>query len=300
MSSKADSDRSPESLNVRDAIEVLPRIVFSAVGCCYVAGFVILNVHLGRHGLVRSDFLEARYVSAGALWLFVTASSYYFSIFFSARLRDEFAKHHVRSKRIWAVAMEAFVLTSAAIVFLSILSDGQLNFFSREKVGQTLGALSALILNAVGIRQCFMGWRQQLGRYVAFNPESRAAANAHADGPPVFIKAFILLSGLSFYATSAFPLLSPAFGGGRLESVVLIVRPDAIDAMRALHLEPNPETRVVGPLELIFESADDFVLVPMVTMKGTKSVRIRKELVDVVSYERRFGGPPEAAMEAQP
>ena len=53
----------------RPAETDLVRIFPVAVGACYVAGLLIVNIELARHGVWEFDLGQPQYVLVGALWL---------------------------------------------------------------------------------------------------------------------------------------------------------------------------------------------------------------------------------------
>src|ERR1044072_6874484 len=71
----------PQLLKViswKDSIEIASKLILSIVGICYVAGLLILNIHLRKYGVFHLNFLQIQYVMVGALWIFLCGSMYCF------------------------------------------------------------------------------------------------------------------------------------------------------------------------------------------------------------------------------
>ena len=98
----------------------------------------------------------------------------------------------------------------------------------------------------------------------------------------------LIIGCILTYALLVFPKFSSALGGGQQQKVEFVVNVDHIATVNSIGLQVSPELRRVGPLEVIFESSDFFVLAPpkerQSRRKGVKS------FVDkYFSVERREG-----------
>src|SRR5258708_29804099 len=55
-----------------ERVQSLGKAAVFGVGLLYVVGLVILNLDLGRHGLVSLDLARPEYILVGSLWMFLT------------------------------------------------------------------------------------------------------------------------------------------------------------------------------------------------------------------------------------
>src|SRR5215470_8843348 len=61
---------------------------------------------------------------------------------------------------------------------------------------------------------------------------------------------FVLMS-LSGYTDRIYPKLSPVYGGGKQQRLILVVKSDQVAQLKSLGINVSPENRQIGPLEVI-------------------------------------------------
>jgi hypothetical protein len=101
------------------------------------------------------------------------------------------------------------------------------------------------------------------------------------------IKGLMLVVFLSLYSHFVYPKLSPAFGGGKRQKLSLIAKADQIEILNSIGFQLAPDDRKIGPLELIFEASDYYVVAPpegFTTENKVKAIRIRKDTIDLALY----------------
>lgn len=63
-----------------DKFSPLLKFIPALVGLCYICGFIVMNTHLLKYGIVDFEILNIRYINAGALyliWFFFTVAVIY-------------------------------------------------------------------------------------------------------------------------------------------------------------------------------------------------------------------------------
>jgi hypothetical protein len=75
-------------------------------------------------------------------------------------------------------------------------------------------------------------------------------------------------------------------GGGKKQKVEFVIKYDQMSAISAVGLQVAPESRKLGPLEVIFEASDFFLIAPPQDFnnKSVKAIRIRKDAIDAALY----------------
>jgi hypothetical protein len=96
----------------------------------------------------------------------------------------------------------------------------------------------------------------------------------------------MLFLGLSSYAATAFPRISPVFGGGKPQKAEFLIKTDRVDTVKAVGLQLLPDSRKIGPLDVVFEASDFFLIIPPQGFgnDNVKAIRLNKELIDAAFY----------------
>jgi len=103
-------------------------------GAAYCVGFVVVNSHLSQYGIVPYDFVQPRYVSAGALYLLATvvvATSLWYII-------DVFIPHYWASDEYKGEKTAAF----AVLVFFLALQNAISFVLPKKDANSTLESIS--------------------------------------------------------------------------------------------------------------------------------------------------------------
>ncbi len=132
-------DRSVPTPSRRDLLPFFKNlnsvVYLVAVGWLYVCGFLVLNAHLAKFGILDVDFINARYFLAGANFLFYLICFYLFAgraVMFSPKwLGQELERlNRSRSQPIWSVVVflhsflnSFFFLCLSAAMFTALAID---------------------------------------------------------------------------------------------------------------------------------------------------------------------------------
>jgi hypothetical protein len=83
-----------------------------------------------------------------------------------------------------------------------------------------------------------------------------------------------------------FPNVSSVYGGGKIQTADFIVKADQLETVKVLGLNVNENGRMMGPLAVILESPDYFLIKPPegYADKQVKAIRLKKDAVDAALY----------------
>jgi hypothetical protein len=105
--------------------------------------------------------------------------------------------------------------------------------------------------------------------------------------PGTIIGILFVLTTLGAYAIRVYPNLSPVYGGGKQQKLILVVKPDQVAQLKSLGINVNSENRQIGPLEVIYEAGDYLILSTPEEIKERKyiqSIRLRKDMFDAILH----------------
>lgn len=167
-----------------------PFVYASLAASIYVFGFLVLNSHLAKHGIVDYDFVDARYILSGATFVFFLVCFYLFAgrtVLHTPRWLEEDMRHYQKLgfNRGWAFVVFAQSLVnmgfqcclSAATFSLIAFGDIETAFFYSALAGAFF-ILYTLDITNLDIRfprtHLAVSLVVRLGASIAFfaNPES--------------------------------------------------------------------------------------------------------------------------------
>lgn len=263
---------SPPNLSpLRDSIESATKAGVLVIGTAYIFGLLIINMHLRRYGINYLGFLQIEYVMSGLLWGFLVAFTYSLWAFLKFVIRSR-TKYVDRKKPIHSVGGVLLVLVGVLgsynlyAVTLNFLAEGQIGFGWRVPFWLMLNVMILFVA---------------IDRAKGFRKDFRAE------------KAFDLLYyvgsvviALSMYTYGVFPKLSQAFGGGSPKAAIFIIKPDQTETISAIGIQSLLENRKVGPVEVIFEASDFFLVNPPRDFANSKvrAIRVNKDLIQATLY----------------
>jgi hypothetical protein len=79
---------------------------------------------------------------------------------------------------------------------------------------------------------------------------------------------------------------SPTYGGGKPQKAEFLIKADQINTVKAIGFQPSGDTQKVGPLEVVFEASDFFLIIPPqgFSNEKVKAIRLNKHLIDATFY----------------
>jgi len=66
----------PSFTKLKEVAEIASKFIFALTGLCYVAGLLIVNLHLREYGNFHLGFAQIDYIMVGALWMVLAVSGY--------------------------------------------------------------------------------------------------------------------------------------------------------------------------------------------------------------------------------
>src|SRR5262245_7885796 len=117
------------------------------------------------------------------------------------------------------------------------------------------------------------------------NQSAEGLRKLSMDAVDVFTGFVVVLISLGGYANRIYPNLSPVYGGGKQQKLVLVAKPDQVTQLKSLGINISLNSRQIGPLELIYEAADYLILSTPEEIKErdhVQSIRLKKDMLDAI------------------
>lgn len=258
-------------------VELGSKTIFTVAGISFVIGLLIINSHLQKYGIHSSAFLKTEFVTAGALWIFLVSFAS-IELFLLAQALAK-ANEQMKEKMYGRAALLILLALTAYIgIFASglyILSDNKMKYSSTE-LWVTIVLFFLTAWHGSQVFEKLRAISKSIGKTADSNSESYDYLSSIAYGLVVYL-AFI-----SSYAHFSYPHLSPVYGGGKAETVMLFPTDANTQIIKKLQLPWHGDS--IGPVKIIFESQDDIYLVPAADEKR-KAIRIRKDMIQAVVVE---------------
>ena len=272
----------------------LPRVFGLVVGACYVAGLLIVNIDLARHGVWDLQLARAQYVLVGALWIFLTVLAAAWIVL--AMLIFNLLGYIIREPVHWTRA-HVFIVRTATILALVGILEG-LNYFallrlpiqllSRDNFSDWLVFAAFVNGLSVGFACLFsspiMGrhfdliWQSPLAGFIRRITSEPAALEGTLWTLPLgFI---LLLMGLGLYASGLFPYLSRTFGGGQ-PTLVRLVLNHGLYASWDHGVWVSTDGKRVGPVALLLEAGSTIFVSAVEEFDPAKSPSTAPRAVEI-------------------
>lgn len=236
------------------------------LGGVYVLGLLIINIDLGRNGLISLNLGRPEYILAGALWAFLSIGMLGAVMVLSDAVREfRLSMKENPWKRLYAVIRLVVIIFGVFYIFdlaLTLLSRSQVAFWF---TGSTAWRIALVTYSVVGYNAwiLYVIFRMvgNLGKTEQpLSPKFLFSA-AYAEYSPFHVFVYGL-SALSIYALAAYPLFAKEFGGGNKPHVKFYLSTESFKATK-LHLPIDKSDDSIGPVALIFESEAMFFVRPL-------------------------------------
>jgi hypothetical protein len=261
----------------REMLEAAAKVLVGISVLSYIIGLLITNMHLRNYGAFHLSFTQFEYVLTGLLWLFLVGLAYLAYI----TTTNHFSVEPKASKWKWwgynvGGLLVYFVFGIATLYFpLMFLSNYEIDVFSWRAVYISVSLILApIIIDGVGKRayRFFQAAKQR---------------TLPRDAVDTLVGIILVLASLTGYASSVYPNLSPVYGGGKPQKIILVAKPDQVTQLKNLGINVNSENRQIGPLEIIYESGDYLILSTPEEIKERKniqSIRLKKDMFDAILH----------------
>lgn len=283
----------PEPLKVGswlDTVEIASKVGIAAIAVAYIIGLLILNLHIRKYGVYYFSFLQIKYVTAGILWAFLVGLIYCFFYLILSIFKSSYTV--VKQKGIKLVLQVAwqsinifyiFALFFCLSLVLQILSNSQLDIL---KLTSWI-VIGVLVFNVIALFIIGTKMRNAI-RHLLFRQQTKEIDDVtrRAVFFDVFYNIIVFVSALSLYSNYVFPHISPVFGGGKKQKAEFIIKSEEVETIKVIGIPMKPASRNLGPLEVIFEASDFFLVAPPPGFNNNKvkALRIRKDMIDAAFY----------------
>lgn len=268
--------------SLRDVIQVVSPVTFATLGLCFALGLLIINLRLATFGVFDGGFLRTEYVLTGALFLFLVVQagvSFHYSLTRVVDGRDLWRKGN-KIKGFALIGLTIFAYTGTQSYALGILSQHQLGFLNWK----TWLVLAILLGAAVQVRVLFGDSYGVCKQFFHSVENDRVSEFSGQLNDLAFSLLFVLVF-IAMYAQYAFPKLSPAFGGGLKDHVILLPTERGVEVIKALGLPARKDQKTFGPFEILTESDKEIVIISDDIKKESvtiHAIRINRSLLDAV------------------
>jgi hypothetical protein len=245
------------------------------LGLWYAIGLVIVNIDLGRHGVVNLDLARPEYVMAGGLWLFMTLIAGWGLYAGATFARDRWRESYTRLL-IWSWKPIFFVcVVPFSILYAFRYADAQEFSWTPLLLGYVAVELNAALV--VGV----------VGQVRELRAKPLSAALIHEVPTLLFQNVPTMLLFLAMYAGIVYPNVPKEFGGGRKPVIYVFLTEMPPVHWSALGYPTVASSRMVGPVSLIQETTGQIVVAPVEPKFGEwkfGSIGVDKRIISTVLY----------------
>jgi hypothetical protein len=274
------------------SLEEALKLVASVGALCYAAGYIIASVNSQQWAIGNLSLLNARYVGVGLcffLLLALTLVSTHYSSHWSLSQDGKILPGFVLMKRIGSMLLYYIVLVVISLAVIAVLSTGPL---WGPETFQILNQVWAIIWS-----QAFsflIGWHLVLlmaGLTLSALLSRRFSFTLFGIPETFWLRGAVivlLILAIKTYAFVIYPQINPAFGGGQILDVKLLINESKIVAAgQLLPMESDPKTGKALPWSKSVGLLDQneklfYLLVPNEKGAYERGIQISKELVDGV------------------
>lgn len=280
-------------------LKEIPRLGLIILGSLYSVGLLIINIDLGRYGLISLNLARPEYIMAGVLWAFLSLGTIGAIQLLSETTRSLLLSIKSKStKRVFGMLWVTFFIFSTVCFF-----DLMFTTLSRRTIGlitvfnyASLFTSSAIALNAAILYGTFQSLRNLNKEKQPFSPKTFFYATYRGFSP--FYALLLCVAAVSTYTFLAYPLFAKEFGGGKKPVVQLFISPASGFSPPRLNLPVAGNNEAIGPVTLVFESETMFFVRPIDpdekiwgpwATRPTTTVGIAKGLVQALMYIPKEG-----------
>jgi|ERR1044071_1551010 hypothetical protein len=292
MADTAVSDLESRAKSFYAIAEPLAKTCVAAAALCYGVGVLVKNLYLAQWATFSASLLQAEYVLAGALFMFIVLLGVTFwSCTFGIRQRAKLERNQQAAtnysrltRKLRLKTVRVAILGSLGVaIFLGFVYDLDLSDIRGSKrLGDYGIALAIVFLLFPSL--LFYAWRP-----VGDVWKNRALGRATPPGETamkLFFRSTLLLAVLVVYVRAMYPRIPPVYGGGKRVSVQVRLTEDGIRLLRSSGISTVSKDPRLLDAELIFES-DSFLMVLLRTNTDMRPLAMRIRHDQVISIATR-------------
>lgn len=259
---------------------------------CYAAGFIIASINSQEYAFGGLTLLSVRYVSVGLCFFLLLALSMlstYYSGRFVLVLKGRFFPRFPVFEKVCAMLLLFVLVVLVSVAVIAILSTGTVWEPGTLQVMKLAGnrIRSQTISFIVGWHLFLIAAALILSALTNRKPSTATRFAIPADVWLIPVMALLLISATKTYASVIYPNINPAFGGGQLLPVKLLISQSKIDEVdQLLPMEADPTTKRKLPWSKAVYLIDQNEKVYYVLIQNDQcelhGIQINKELVNGV------------------
>ena len=252
------------------------------IALLYAVGLIIVNVDLGRYGLLSMDLARPEFILTGAMWavLLLASISCYWMI--SAGV------HHVRFnlKTFADRAFYTVVSLGIANIFLAIILF--IGLHSHASPHGILWIFLGVLANSASLYPIGASFRRETQRHLGDKPLPLSSNAIMLDSPwklsgfSLSLAVISFLAGIVWYTFFAFPYISRDWGGGAKPLVTLFLKEKP---PTGIPFTANGMT--IGPVRCIQETEQSVIVGfdPSGGLAHPVTLAVSRSLINYISYD---------------
>lgn len=264
--------------NIETALKTTSSAILALGTVCYIAGLLIVNLHLAHFGIHSQEFNRTEYVLAGAVFLGLSAGAWYAMVWALEHIKSGYKAYKERRYGgVASSAMNVFAAIIAPAYALSLLSSQTL-LYTDWRMWVSIGALAFIPWIITGVTK-------NLKRLWAHYTSNDQGAKGIAETAVGVFQTVVGLTGfLGTYALVTYPHISASYGGGLREPSFILPSKLGFAAASNLGL-PIAADNEVGPIYILSVSSSEIVLTTDQFGSYGKpgaALRLKRELAEAI------------------
>ena len=264
-----------DKLTVKDSLEIVWKLAVGLSVACYLIGFIVVNIHFNRFGYYSVSLVSSQYLTAG-VWAIVPIILAVFYLAFA--LSQNQAKPQSQAELSTQTRRQSILLP--LIIGMIPVASLVLMWFS-EDIPRLPIVVRWIIISAAGLYTsvatvAFFLWLSPL--------ESLSKKQISLTVTSAIFVCLLIYVYLMSFSRSLFGDIAGTWGGGKPRLVRIVVKSEERENLMAVGVNFPQGDSVSEPMELLVATDKEYILV---TGRGDRSLSIRSDVIQAVSYESR-------------
>ncbi len=273
---------------IQDIIKGISAVAIGVSTLCFILGLLIVNLRLSNYGVYSADFIRKEYILVGAVFSILLTIAYIFL--------DVIFKQVKLLRFLWSEKRYfSFIFRFVILLFFTFLTPDLLHPFSDVGAGDFGNYLSSFREMLIAISP-FFAILLPINLFVSphLSELFRKIKSKHLDVEMFRNTAYgilwsipVLLGGLELYSEFTYPIISTAYGGGKIAPSILTPTPLGLEICKSLSL-PIKNNQSIGPIEVLTESEHEIIILAQdKTSEKKYAIRLNRELFEAVQIMPR-------------
>jgi hypothetical protein len=271
----------PAALSLRELIEVGSKMAIGATAACFAVGLLVVNIRLSGYGVYSNEFVRTEYVIVGAAFVVLVTIAGVAAKYGIATVEKsiELLKNGSWKRGGFQILLAVMGILTIPIYTMMMLSGGRLGY-ENWKSWAALVIFAVVYIHLSDLRKHL----SQLWKSAAGPAQSRDSKNLLEHGHALVWPLINVLAMVGAYATIVYPDLSPVYGGGHRDALVLMptTRGSEVGASVGLPILPD---KAIGPVQLLTESDKELIVARTggTLLSPPHAVRISRDLIEAIA-----------------